>query len=60
LEGEDLFAIFTLQEQLFSSSKYTENFLETGIKLKANNPSAPLNIKGLQKLPLILTYIKKK
>jgi exonuclease III len=55
-------AIFALQEQLFTSESYTDNILETGVTMKAHIRSASLNINGLtqQKLPIILTYIKKK
>ena len=60
-EGEDPTAIFALQEHLFNHVNLSDNILETGTELKAHLRSASLNINRLtqQKLPILLTYIKK-
>ena len=60
--GEDPTAIFALQEQLFNSVYHPDNILQTGRDLKAHLRTASLNVNGLtqQKVPIILTYIKKK
>ena len=60
-EDADPTAIFALQKQLFNSDGQ-DNILETGTSLQAHLRTASLNINGLtqQKLPIILTYIKKK
>jgi exonuclease III len=59
---EDPTAIYALQEQIFNPADHNDSTLQTGIDLKAHLRTASLNINGLtqQKLPLILTYIKKK
>jgi len=60
--GEDPTAIYALQAQIFNSADHTDNILQTGNDLKVHLRTASLNVNGLlqQKLPIILTYIKKK
>ena len=59
--GADPSAIYALQERFFYSTDHNDSTLEAGTSLKAHLRSASLNINGLiqQKLPIILTYIKK-
>jgi len=59
---EDPTAIYVLQEQPFNSTNQNDNILETGANIKAHLRTASLNVNGLtqQKLPILLTYIKKK
>jgi len=54
-------AIYALQAQIFNSADHTDNILQTGRNLKSHLRPASLNVNGLsqQKLPIILTYIKK-
>jgi hypothetical protein len=61
-EACDPSAIFALQEQLFNSVDHPDNILQTGSELKAHLRTASLKVNGFsqQKLPIILTYIKKK
>jgi len=49
-------------KNLFNSPDHIDNTLLTGLNLKAHLRTASVNINGLtqQKLPIILTYIKKR